>query len=296
MQGKYTVAEVEQRSGVPASSLRQWERRYGLPKPQRAGSGYRLYGEDDLKQIEAMRGFIADGVPASRAAELVKELARASVGPRPVIDLSSELVDALVTLDEARASGVLGEAFALHTMEDVLLDVITPAMVTVGERWHAGEILVTTEHFATNYIQGRLRALLALMPGSVSARRVVVTCAPAERHELGALVLAVLLRRAGLDAIYLGADTPLADLMEMMRALRPDALFLSALRADVVAELKLNRAQLRQLEPLFVVGGQAFEDSPAAARELGAVYLGNDVRKVIPAVVALLEARAETRS
>lgn len=296
MQGKYTVAEVEQRSGVPAASLRQWERRYGLPKPQRAGSGYRLYGEDDLRQIEAMRGLIADGVPASRAAELVKERARAGVGPRPVSELSSELVEALVTLDELRAGSVLSEAFALHGLEDVLLDVITPAMVAVGERWHAGEILVTTEHFATNYIQGRLRSLLALMPGLVSAHRVVVACAPNEHHELGALVLAVMLRRAGLDVVYVGADAPLIDLLAMTRTLRPDAVFLSALRADAVAELKLHRAQLHAMEPLLVVGGQAFEDAPGGAVELGGVYLGNDVRRVIPEVIALLNARVDGRA
>lgn len=295
MQGKYTVAEVEQRSGVPASSLRQWERRYGLPRPQRSSSGYRLYGEDDLRQIEAMRGLIADGVPASRAAELVREWGRVSAVPRPAAELAGELAEALMTLDEARSGSVLSEAFALHAVEDVLLDIITPAMVTVGDRWHAGEILVTTEHFASNYIQGRLRSLLALMPGRVSARRVVVACAPKEFHELGALVLAVLLRRAGVDAVYLGADTPLADLMAMTRALRPDAVVVSALGAGAVAELAFHREQLHALETLFVVGGQAFEDAPGSARDVGGIYLGNDLRKVIPELIALLDARADVR-
>lgn len=295
MQGKYTVAEVEQRSGVPASSLRQWERRYGFPRPQRSRSGYRLYGDNDLRQIETMRSLIADGVPASRAAELVIERGRRTVGPRPAEELAKELVDALVAVDEVRAGSVLSEAFALHDMEHVLLDIVTPAMVTVGEMWHAGEILVTTEHFATNYIQGRLRALPGLRAGPIHARRVVVACAPNERHELGALVLAVLLRRAGVDAVFLGADTPLADLLEMTRVLRPDAVFLSALRPEAVEELKLHRAQLRAMEPLLVVGGQAFEDAPDAAGELGAVYLGNDVRKVIPQVIALLDARPDAR-
>ena len=35
MQGKYTIAEVEERTGVASATLRQWERRYGFPKPQR---------------------------------------------------------------------------------------------------------------------------------------------------------------------------------------------------------------------------------------------------------------------
>ena len=74
--GKFTVNEVEERTKVPAGTLRQWERRYGFPCPERSDSGYRLYSEDDIRSIETMKHHIADGIPASRAAELVKEVPR----------------------------------------------------------------------------------------------------------------------------------------------------------------------------------------------------------------------------
>ena len=66
--GKYTVREVEERTGVPASSLRQWERRYGFPKPERSESGYRYFSEGDIDAISRMRDLVAEGVPPSRAA------------------------------------------------------------------------------------------------------------------------------------------------------------------------------------------------------------------------------------
>ncbi len=291
MPGKYTVAEVETRSGVPASSLRQWERRYGFPKPQRSSAGYRLYTDGDLRQIEIMRGLIADGLLASRAAAMVLEQSLPVVGPRPLADLANELAEALVGLHEARAGRVLSEAFALHDVEAVLLDIVTPTMVKVGELWHAGKILVSTEHFATSFIQGRLHSLLSLMPGPGRSQLALVTCAPKERHELGALILAVLLNRAGFDTVYLGADTPVHDLVEMTRLLRPEAVFLSALWEDAVAQLLTHRTQLRAMEPLLVVGGQAFEAAPELASDLGGVFLGNDVHAVIPEVVRLLESR-----
>lgn len=289
MTGKYTVAEVEARSGVPASSLRQWERRYGFPMPQRSESGYRLYGDDDLRQIEAMRKLIADGVPASRAAVLVREREVSSIGPQPTECLAEELTAALIALDEARAVRALGEAFALHPVKDVLVDVITPAMVTIGELWHAGEILVTTEHFASNLVQGRLRSLLALMPSSLSARTVLVACAPQERHELGALVVALLLRRAGFNAVYLGADTPVEDLLKMTRELAPAAVFLSVSLAESAVELRRHKQQLRAMEPLLVLGGRAIEADPALSRETGGLFFGNDVRTVITEVTELLD-------
>ncbi len=292
MPGKYTVAEVEARTGIPASSLRQWERRYGFPQPQRASSGYRLYDDDDLQRIAAMRTLIAEGVPASRAAARVREQGRLGGGLRPSANLAAELVEALAGLDETRAELVLSEAFALHTLEDVLLEVITPTMVELGERWHAGELLVSTEHFATNFVQGRLRALLGLMSGKGRQRRVLVGCAPGERHELGALMVALLLRRAGLDAVYLGADTPLLDLAALVRTLRPEAVFLSAARSAAAAELAEHRELLSGFEPVLVVGGRAFDEQRAV---LPGAFLGNDLRKVIPVIVGRLDDRAAAR-
>lgn len=292
MPGKYTVAEVEARTGIPASSLRQWERRYGFPQPQRASSGYRLYDDDDLRRIAAMRTLIAEGVPASRAAARAREQGRVSEGPRPSANLAAELVEALTSLDETRAELVLSEAFALHTLEDVLLEVITPTMVEVGERWHAGELLVSTEHFATNFVQGRLRALLGLMSGQGRQRRVLVGCAPGERHELGALMVALLLRRSGLDAVYLGADTPLLDLAALVRTLRPEAVFLSAASSAAAAELAEHRELLSGFESVLVVGGSAFDEQRAV---LPGAFLGNDLRKVIPVIVDRLDDRAAAR-
>lgn len=218
-----------------------------------------------------MGRLIAGDVPAPRAATLVREQGQRDVSPKPPEEIVGELVDALVDLDAARAGRLLSEAFSLHVLEKVLLDIITPAMVRVGELWHAGEILVTTEHFATNFVQGRLRALLALVPGHVSWRKAIVTCAPTERHELGSLILAVLLRRAGIDAIYLGADTPVADLLEMARSHRLEVVFLSASRPEAVAELRLHGAQLRSMEALLIVGGRAFVEFPDLADERSTV-------------------------
>ena len=66
----FTAGEVEQRTGVPATTLRQWERRYGLPNPQRSAGGYRLYSQNDLTVIEFFKNKIAQGVSVSRAAQL----------------------------------------------------------------------------------------------------------------------------------------------------------------------------------------------------------------------------------
>ena len=69
--GMFTASEVEAQTGVPATTLRQWERRYGFPHPARNASGYRLYSPGDVAAIQYMQSQLQSGVPASRAAELI---------------------------------------------------------------------------------------------------------------------------------------------------------------------------------------------------------------------------------
>lgn len=277
MTGKYTVNEVEERTKVPASTLRQWERRYGFPMPERSESGYRLYSERDLQQIEAMKRHIEDGVPASRAADLVQQLGATSQGPRPARDLRDELVKALVALDDVRADDILSEAYALHSVETVMFELLRNAMVEIGQRWHDGKIRTTTEHFASQYVQGRLRALLGLSPKFSKSSAVIIACAPGDQHELGALMLAVMLRRTGYRVYYLGADTPVADLADMVGTIKPLALMVSASVKESVTQLLSQREQFQHMDTALIFGGSAFKAQPELARSIGGVYFEDDL-------------------
>ena len=290
--GKYTVNEVEERTGVPAATLRQWERRYGFPLPERSGSGYRLYGDDDLRHILAMKRHIDDGVPASRAAEMVRVDEAGARGPRPVSKLRDELVAALLELDEAQADRVVGEAHALHPLEDVILDLFRNTMLDLGQRWHDGEINTTTEHFASSYIQGRLRQLMSLAGTNRHGQRVIVACAPHDQHEIGAMMLAVMLRREGYLVYYVGANTPVADLAAMARAVRPAAVMVSASSLDSVQFLLEQRAHLDGIAPVVAFGGHGFDEDPRRAELAGGVYLGNDVPAALKRLAELLRAVA----
>jgi methanogenic corrinoid protein MtbC1 len=278
IRGKYTVQQVEERTRVPAGTLRQWERRYGFPHPERTDAGYRLYSEEDIRGIESMRRHIEDGIPASRAAELVKELPDGVADDgAPTKKLADALVEALVALDEDRCDRVLGEAHALHPVESVLIDVMQTAMVEIGRRWHDGELPTTTEHFASSYIHGRLRNLLSLSGQHRRSPAVVVACAPHDQHELGALMLAVILRRNGYRVTYLGANVPVADLATLAAQQRPLAVMISAATPESLDELKAKRGHLDGIAPILAFGGQAFNDDASVAEELGGRYLAANV-------------------
>jgi MerR family transcriptional regulator, light-induced transcriptional regulator len=280
VKGKYTVNEVEERTHVPATTLRQWERRYGFPQPERSEAGYRLYNDTDLQHIEGMKRYIADGIPASRAADLVKRSSAVVKAPRSLESLQKDLVLTLVSLDETKANDVLSEAHALYSVEEVMFSIIHPAMLELGELWHLGKINTTIEHFASSYIYGRLRALLSLSSSMRDALVVIVSCAPSDQHELGALMLAVSLRRAGYHVYYIGANTPLEDLAEVAKSLKPVAVMISASTANATEHLS-SSPYLKNMAPYLVFGGRVFNENPELANTLGGLYLGLDIARAV---------------
>lgn len=294
--GKYTVNEVEERTQVPANTLRQWERRYGFPKPERSDSGYRLYSDEDVHGIRTMQRHIADGIPASRAAELVKQLKPLPEGARSLKDMRQELVSALIKLDDAKADEILSEAHALHPVDTVMLELMQKTMVDMGTLWHEHKINTTTEHFASHYIQGRLRSLLSVTANVKSAPSVVIACAPLEQHELGVLILAVMLKRAGYRVYYIGANTPVTDLRDIAKEIQPIGMLVSASTIDSVQILMEHRNILQGAAPILAFGGRAFNEQPELARALGGIYLAKDATDAVDRFHELVQEQGAMRA
>ena len=151
--------------------------------------------------------------------------ARASFPPE---ELSAVVVQAALAFDSAALERALSQALAAHPLELVCLEVVQPALVELGERWHRGEISPAVEHFATALVRRRLEQLSAILETGGGRPLVVLGAAPGEQHEIGALIMSLFLRRRGLRVIYLGADVSLDAVLEISSRLRPDLICLSA--------------------------------------------------------------------
>jgi PAS domain S-box-containing protein len=67
-----TLKAVSERTGIPAATVRTWERRYRFIHPSRSSSGYRIYGEEDIARILEVKRLLDQGVRISEAMAVVR--------------------------------------------------------------------------------------------------------------------------------------------------------------------------------------------------------------------------------
>lgn len=225
----YTIKRAAELTGVPAATLRAWERRYAVVEPERTEAGYRLYDEESLGRIRDMAALLADGWSASTAAA---EVGRRHLTPDPgtpspspavpppsSVDASprataadgsatTRLIDAAAVLDPAGVGRVLDECFALASFEAVVDDWLMPTLEEVGLAWADGRISVAGEHLVAHAVLRRLATAYDAAASHPGGPVVVVGLPAGVHHELGIFAFAVALRRRGLSTVYLGADLP----------------------------------------------------------------------------------------
>ncbi len=57
----YSIGEFARLCGINATTLRAWQRRYGLLKPLRTDGGHRLYSDDDVQQALKILDWVKRG-------------------------------------------------------------------------------------------------------------------------------------------------------------------------------------------------------------------------------------------
>jgi DICT domain-containing protein len=64
-----TIGELALRTGVPTTTLRSWEKRYGFPRPLRQAGGHRRYAESDVAAVRAVLDGRRAGLSLTAAVE-----------------------------------------------------------------------------------------------------------------------------------------------------------------------------------------------------------------------------------
>ena len=268
------IGELSRRVGVSPEVLRAWEARYGLVRPERTKGGLRLFSEADERRVHVMRKNIAAGLSAAEAARLatLSEDSRGTERAASFAEIETALAQGLEALDEPVAQSALDQLFRAFALPFALSQVILPFLHRLGERWAAAEVSIAQEHFASNVIGGRLRALTRGWGNGVGPHA-ILACPPGERHELGLLCFGLALREHGWRITYLGAETPLREITDALGEAVPSIVVLSAISQERFLDASEEIAALGTRVRVGIGGAGA---SPALARATGVELLGGD--------------------
>jgi DNA-binding transcriptional MerR regulator len=292
---EYTMQAVVSRTGVPADTIRSWERRHGFPRPGRDGTNQRVYSEADIQVILQLNELKASGWTTSQAIERLRAPGQPvgdtekldAVTPivrdaspvsslRPGNDRSlATLAETLDRYDGQSARRLLDDILAVRSVEHVLFSLLLPLIDDSSDRdpVHAfrhdfvRRLLYSLYH-ASAPDSGRSTVMLLGMPGSATTRHL--------------LCHAICLSRVGYRTILLGADIPLRRAESMLARVQPEALLMGADSEDAAWTLARWAERLENEQPIdnwngiLLFTGSIFEAHPGLADAIPGIRIPDD--------------------
>ena len=315
----FNLKVVLQETLLAADTLRAWERRYGLPKPQRTAGGHRLYSQYDIETIKWLLKRQEEGLSISRAIDLWNEHNAADVDPLdgfapstlpsaqtipaiyipPNTNLDSmreKWVAACMKFSESGSDQVLNQAFSIFKVESVCVEILQKGMAEIGSRWYENKASIQQEHFASGLAMRRIDSLLSASPAPSRNQTVMVGCPANEWHTFTPMLLSLFLRRRGLNVIYLGANVPTEDFEQTVKMVHGKLVILVAQTLITAAALQTTAQALIDLRIPVGYGGKIFTLIPTLATNIPGYYLGDSIVASLDTVENLLQTKSKPHS
>jgi DNA-binding transcriptional MerR regulator len=287
----FPIRTVAKLTGVNAVTLRAWERRYGLIKPQRTESGHRLYGREQIDLVNRILALLSKGMSISQVARTLAPRAGRSRIERasPWKSHQDRVVAAVASFNDEELEEAYSDALALHPIETVTQQLLLPVLEELGRRWRTGEGSVAEEHFFSVYVRDKLGARFHHRTRANRGPRVLAACLPDEQHEIGLLVFTLAALDRGIRVVLLAARTPLEELPIAAHRAECAAVVLSATVTPPESILAKHLPAVIGAAgvPIFV-GGVASLQCRDAFAAAGAQVLGTDIPAALARIQSML--------
>lgn len=298
----YPIRTISELTGVPTTTLRAWERRYGLLKPERTAKGHRLYSGDDIDLIKEVVRLLKSNHTISEAIRIIKnpEL-NASAGSEindHWVAYQQRMLKSIEHFNEQNLDTTYNEALSIYPVDMVTEQVIIPVLNVLGERWQEREAGIAEEHFFSAFLRNKLGARLHHESHRSRGNRLLVCCLPGEYHELGLLLFCIAAIGRGYQILYLGTNMPSSQLSKVVERTDVAAVLLSGSsidlwQRDIEAELKKD---IKSMKVPFMFGGELSEQLREKLESIGGYALGSDHVKAMENMESIIPAFSRTLS
>jgi len=295
---RFPIRMLAEKTSVGTSTLRAWERRYGLLHPERTPKGHRLYSNLDVKRVLKILDLLNDGHNLPNISEMLsventstdsinlyepesKSTSR-SIANTAMATIWDEYIkstlEATADFNIERIDAIYNEASSLYPVDMVTDRLVQPAIGVLGNRWkEQPDRGVAEEHFYTSWLKNRLGARFHHAYSQARGARIICACVPGSFHEIGLMLFALSALARGYRVLYFGADLPLDQLPYITQRSAAKAVVLGAqTRMDDNANEGLNTLAKELNIPVFIGGSDELIETDTF-QENGGILLGANV-------------------
>jgi hypothetical protein len=253
-----TASEAARLVGVAVTTLRTWDRRYGLGPKEHESGKHRRYRPDDVERLAEMKRLTAQGVPPARAAAWVLDrpvpAARKDGGGHAVAVGSAGpavrgLTRAAMRLDAGQLQRIITDAIAERGVVEAWTDLLAPALIHIGHKYASTRKLVEVEHL----LSAEVSYGLARVPRPSGDPRVLLACTDEEQHRLPLDALAAALAERDVASRLLGGRVPPTALRDAVRRAGPDIVVLWSQTTETAHLDQLNDSLRARPAPKMVL-------------------------------------------
>jgi len=228
----YSIKDLESLSGIKAHTLRIWEKRYSIFRPNRTDTNIRYYKDEDLQKVLNISLLNRKGVKISKIAEMsdteikqkVAELTEVGFGFEDQID---SMMLAMFELDESKFNLIIDHQIKAEGFEKTINNVLYPLLDKLSTMWMAGSVKSVHENFVSNIIKRKIIVEIdnIIRCEKFNGTRCLIYLPEYETHELSLLYLQFILVKNSVKVINLGTNVPIIDVLEGKNIFQPHFIF-----------------------------------------------------------------------
>ncbi len=228
----YSIKDLEKLSGIKSHTIRIWEQRYDILRPQRTKTNIRFYQEEDLKLLLNIALLNRNGIKISKISkmspsEIAEKATDISVNNYEHSTQIDALTISMIEMDEYKFDQILSSNIRKLGFERTIIEVIYPFLEKLSLLWLTGSINPVQENFFSYLIRQKVIVAIdsePIMRGD-HVKKYMIYLPEGESQELSLLLMHYILKSRRNQVIYLGQNIGLEDLKDANKIHKPDFVF-----------------------------------------------------------------------
>jgi len=271
----YPIGEVARETGVNSVTLRAWERRYGLLRPQRTPKGHRLYTRRDIDRVLRIVRLIDQGIPVGRIRALLEgtenRQGKTEVTPfgSEFATLNGDILAACKQFHPPALDAAINRGLSTLPLDVFYRRVLEPTRMELRSLAERAELPAAVSAFFDSIASQRLAARLAQRDAQHARKNpgVWLCGLPREDERIALLAHALACVECGLQPVAMTAPVSPAAIADGVRRAGARALVLVARSPvmDAVVERTLMTLGREGGVPCLVGGAAALMSEDAFA-------------------------------